>query len=113
MAETSKLEIVTPEAIVYSEDAEMVTLTRVEGQMRILPQHVAIMTQLIPGEMIVRKACRDEFLALGEGFVEVTGRRVSVLTDMAVEGLPHRHFVFSTPRSSGVIFFMVVRFYRN
>jgi F-type H+-transporting ATPase subunit epsilon len=87
MAETSKLEIVTSEAIVYSEDAEMVTLTSVEGQMGILPQYVALMTQLIPGGMIVRKAGRDEILVLGEGLVEVTGKRVSVLTDMAVAAL--------------------------
>ncbi len=80
MAETSKLEIVTPKAIVYSEDAEMVTPTSVEGQVGLLPRHVALMTQLIPSEMIVRKAGRDECLALGEGLVEGTGKRVCILT---------------------------------
>jgi F-type H+-transporting ATPase subunit epsilon len=84
MAETLRLEIVTPEAIVYSEDVDMVTFTSVEGELGILPQHVRLITQLVPGEMIVRKGGRDEFLAVGEGLVEVTSRRVSILTDMAI-----------------------------
>jgi F-type H+-transporting ATPase subunit epsilon len=84
MADTLRLEIVTPDAIVYSEDVDMVTFTSVEGELGILPQHVGLMTQLVPGEMVVRRGGRDEFLAVGEGLVEVTGRRVSILTDMAV-----------------------------
>ena len=84
MADTLRLEIVTPDAVVYSEDVEMVTLTSVEGELGILPRHVGLMTQLVPGEMTVRTGGRDEFLAVGEGLVEVTGKRVSILTDMAV-----------------------------
>jgi len=84
MAETLKLEIVTPQATVFSEDVEMVTLPGVKGEMGILPQHVRLMTQLVPGEMIVRKSGQDRFLAVGEGLIEVTGDRVSIVTDMAV-----------------------------
>jgi len=84
MATTLKLEIVTPDAIVYSKDVEFVILLGVEGQMTILPQHVRLMTQLVPGEMVVRSGGQDEFLAVGEGLVEVTGQRVAVLTDMAI-----------------------------
>jgi F-type H+-transporting ATPase subunit epsilon len=84
MADTLKLEIVTPEAKVYSEDVEMVTLPGVEGEMGILPQHVRLMTQLVPGEMIVRKNGQDRFLAVGQGLIEVTGESVSIVTDMAV-----------------------------
>jgi len=84
MANTLRLEIVTPEATVYSEDVDMVTLEGVEGEMGILPEHVRLMTQLVPGEMIVRKDGRDDFLAVGEGVVEITGDRVSIVTDMAV-----------------------------
>lgn len=84
MAETIKLEIATPEAVVYSADVEMVTLPAVEGQMGVLPHHVRLITQLVPGEMIVRKDANDEFLAVGEGLVEVTGERVSIVTNMAI-----------------------------
>src|SRR5215831_1852761 len=84
MANTLKLEIVTLDAITYSEDVEMVTLPGSEGEMGIYPQHVPLLTQMVPGEVTVRKNGRDYFLAVGEGFVEVTGERVAILTDMAI-----------------------------
>lgn len=85
MAETLRLEIVTPEGMVYSEDVELVTLPGVEGQFGVYPQHVPLMTQMVPGEFIVRKDGRDTYIAAGEGLIDVTADRVSVLTDMAVE----------------------------
>lgn len=85
MAATLKLEIVTPEAKVYSEDVDMVTLPGVEGEMGIYPMHVPLMTQLAAGEVTARKGGQDYFLAVGDGFVEVTGERVSILTDMAIK----------------------------
>ncbi len=84
MANTLKLEIVTPEAKTYSDNVEMVTLPGVEGEMGVYPQHVPLMTQLVPGEIIVRKDGQDTFLAVGDGFVEITGERVAILTDMAI-----------------------------
>ena len=84
MANTLKLEIVAPEGTVYSEDVELVGLRSVEGQIGILPHHIRLMTQMLPGEIMVRKDGRDEFLAVGEGLVEVTGESVVIATDMAV-----------------------------
>ncbi len=84
MSETLRLEIVTPEATAFSEDVEMVTLPGVEGQMGVLPRHVPLMTQMVPGEIIVRQNGKDRFLAVGGGLVEITGQRVSILTDMAI-----------------------------
>ena len=81
---TLKLEIVTPDAVVYSEDVEMVTLPGIEGQMGIYPQHVRLMTQLVPGEIVVQKDGHDSFLAVGEGLVEITNDRIAIVTDMAV-----------------------------
>ena len=84
MANTIRLEIVTPEATVYSEDVDMVTLPGVEGQLGVLPQHTRLMTQMVPGEMIVRRSGADHFLAVGEGLVEITNDRVAIATNMAV-----------------------------
>jgi F-type H+-transporting ATPase subunit epsilon len=84
MPETLKLEIITPEGVVYSENVEMVTLPGVVGQMGVYPLHTPLMTQMIPGEIIVRKDGRETFLATGEGLIDVTGDRVAVLTDLAV-----------------------------
>src|ERR1051325_2538044 len=95
MAATLELEIVTPEGRIFPatgadgepepNDVEMVTIPGVEGEMGILPMHVPLMTQLTAGEIIVRRGGQDFFLAVGEGFVEVTGERVSILTDMAIK----------------------------
>ena len=81
---TLKLEIVTPAGTVYSEDVDMVTLPGVAGQMGIYPGHVRLMTEMVPGEMIVRKDGRDLLIATGEGLIEVTASGVAVLTDLAI-----------------------------
>ena len=84
MTETLKLEIVTPEAIVYAEDVEMVTLPSVEGQIGIYPHHVRLITQIEPGELIVTRNGTETYVAVGEGIVEITGDHVAIVTDMAV-----------------------------
>lgn len=80
-----KLEIVTPEAKIYSESVEMVTLPGVEGEMGIFPNHVPLMTQVAAGEVIARQGGQDHHLAVGDGFVEITSERVAILTDMAIK----------------------------
>jgi F-type H+-transporting ATPase subunit epsilon len=85
MAETLRLEIVTPQAIVFSEDVHMVTLPGVEGEIGVYPQHLHLITQLVPGEIIVTRDGQDRFLAVGEGLVEITHDRVAIVTDMAIE----------------------------
>jgi F-type H+-transporting ATPase subunit epsilon len=84
MADTLKLQIVTPDGQAYSEDVDIVTLPGVEGQLGVYPQHVPLMTQMTPGEIIVRKDGHDYYLAVGEGLIEVMGDHVAVLTDLAV-----------------------------
>jgi F-type H+-transporting ATPase subunit epsilon len=85
MAATLRLEIVTPEKTAYSEDVEMVTLPGSEGELGVYPNHVPLLTTLNPGELRVLKGGKETFLAIGEGFVEITASAVSVLTDMALE----------------------------
>jgi len=80
-----RLEIVTPERKAYSDDVDMVVLPAVEGEMGVYPMHVPMMTEIYPGELMVMKGGQRSYLAVGEGFVEITQSRVSVLTDMAIE----------------------------
>lgn len=80
------LEIVTPEKKAYSGSARMVVVPGAEGDLGILPEHMPLMTQILPGEVqVTTDEGQELFLAVGEGFVEVTPDRVSVLTDMAIE----------------------------
>ena len=83
MADTFKLEIVTPESKIYSEDVEMVTLPGSEGEAGIYPNHVPLMTQVQAGEIVVSRDGNEEIVAIGEGFAEVTGEHVAILTDNA------------------------------
>ena len=79
-----RLEIVTPESKTFSDDVDSVVIPGVEGELGILPQHVALMTQIVPGELRIFKGGQETRLAVGGGFVEVSGEKVSVLTDQAV-----------------------------
>jgi F-type H+-transporting ATPase subunit epsilon len=85
MASTLKLEIVTPEGRTYAEDVDMVTVPAAEGEMGIYPQHVPLMAQIVSGEVTVRKDGREVFLAVGEGFMQITPDRVAIMTDMAIK----------------------------
>jgi F-type H+-transporting ATPase subunit epsilon len=85
MASTLKLEIVTPDAIVYNEEVLMVTMPCVQGQIGVYPMHVPLITQVVPGEIIVQhKDGHDQYLAVGEGLVDISADRVSIVTDMAI-----------------------------
>jgi F-type H+-transporting ATPase subunit epsilon len=84
MAETLRLHIVTPDATVLSEDVEMVTLPGIEGDMGVYPQHEHLITQIVPGEIIVTSGGQERSLAVGEGLVEVTADRVEIVTNMAI-----------------------------
>ena len=85
MARTLRLEIVTPEAKAYSEDVDMVVLPGTDGELGIYPQHVPVLTTIKPGELRIFKSGQETSLAVGEGFAEITGDSISVLTDMALE----------------------------
>ena len=78
------MEIVTPEAVIYSEDVDMVTLPGSEGEAGVYPNHVPLMTKVQAGELIAKKDGAEEILAIGEGFAEITGDHVAILTDNAI-----------------------------
>jgi F-type H+-transporting ATPase subunit epsilon len=80
---TLKLEIVTPEARTSSEDVDMVVIPGVEGQLGVLPMHVPLMTQLLPGEIKILKDGKQTELMIGNGFVEIDQKSVTILTDLA------------------------------
>jgi F-type H+-transporting ATPase subunit epsilon len=82
---TLHLEIVTPECRAYADDVNSVVVPGIEGELGILPMHEPLMTQILPGELRVQKGDEELHLAVGEGFLEVTQTRVSVLTDMAIK----------------------------
>ena len=79
------LEIVTPEARIFSDEVESVVLPGAEGEMGVLPSHAPLVTTLLPGELRYTKGGKTTDMAVGEGLVEVTGSTTRVLTDMAID----------------------------
>ena len=82
-----KLEIVTPEKPIFSDEVDLVVLPGVEGELGVLAQHTALVTTLAPGELRYTKNGKETEFAVGEGLIEVTGTTVSVLTDLAVRNV--------------------------
>ena len=78
------LEIVTPDAKVYSEEVDHVVVPTTSGKIDILPNHVPIIGKLIPGDLKVEKNGTLDYLAVSSGFVEVYSNKVSILTDEAL-----------------------------
>jgi F-type H+-transporting ATPase subunit epsilon len=78
------LEIVTPEAKVYSDTIDSVVIPTMEGEVGILPGHIPLLTKVANGELRVTKGAQTLHLAVGGGFAEIDGDKVSVLAERAI-----------------------------
>lgn len=79
------LEIVTPEARVYSETVDTVVIPTAEGEIGILPGHIPLVAQVGAGELRATKGGVTQLLVVGGGFAQVTGEKVSILAERAIE----------------------------
>jgi len=80
---TTRLDIVTAERVVFSEDVDEVIAPGVEGQLGILPHHAPLMTTIVPGELVIKQAGQELSMVITGGFVEVRPDRVIILADAA------------------------------
>ena len=78
------LEIVTPEAKVYSDTIDSVVIPTVEGEIGVLPGHIPLLTQIASGELRVSKGTSTQWLAVGGGFAQIDGDTVRVLAENAI-----------------------------
>jgi F-type H+-transporting ATPase subunit epsilon len=78
-----RLDIVTIERAVTSDEVDMVIVPGVMGTLGILPHHAPLVTALEAGELRVKKGEEEERFAISGGFVEVLPDRVIVLADTA------------------------------
>lgn len=79
------LEIVTPEARVYSDTIDTVVIPTVDGEIGVLPGHIPLLAQVDHGELRVTKNGVTTYLAVGKGFAEISNDKVSVLAESAVD----------------------------
>lgn len=78
------LQIITPEKIVFDEEIEEIVVPTLSGEIAILPHHIDLLTQIVPGEMAIRHNNKTQHLAITGGFLQITNNSVSILADYAV-----------------------------
>ncbi len=78
-----RLEIVTPERLVYSDDVDVLTVPTVQGEISILAKHVPLVSIISPGEIRIKKDNNIEYMAISGGFVQVIPNKVIILADAA------------------------------
>jgi F-type H+-transporting ATPase subunit epsilon len=79
------LEIVTPEARVYSDTIDTVVIPTTSGEIGVLPGHIPLLTQVAAGALRVTKGTTTQLLAVSGGFAQIAGDKVSVLAQSAIE----------------------------
>ncbi|MEK7534363.1 MAG: ATP synthase F1 subunit epsilon [Patescibacteria group bacterium] len=78
------LEIITPEKIVFRDEIDEAIAPTVNGEITILPHHIGLITQVVPGELIIKKNNKNQSIAVTEGFLEVSDNRISILANYAI-----------------------------
>ncbi len=78
-----KFEITTPERVVYTDEVDSITIPTSTGEITVLPDHIPLISLLVPGELRVKKGNEEELMAVSGGFIEVRKDKVVVLSDTA------------------------------
>jgi F-type H+-transporting ATPase subunit epsilon len=83
MADKIRLRLVTPSRLLLDEEVDEVTAPGVLGEFGVLPNHIAFLTLLAPGEMSYKQGAQRTRLAIGGGYAEVLSNVMTVLADAA------------------------------
>ncbi len=78
------LSILTPQSQVYNGEADEVIVPTVNGEIGVLPNHVSLLTQILPGELRVKNSGKTNYFAIMGGYLEVNNNKVNVLGDYAI-----------------------------
>ena len=82
---TIKLEIVSPDRMVYAADIDMLIARSTGGEIGILPKHIPLVTGLEPHAMKIHVDAKEQLIAVAGGFMEVTPDKITVLATAAEE----------------------------
>ena len=88
MANTIHVDVVSAEALIFSGEAEFVSLPGEAGELGIYPKHTPLITRIRPGAVRIKVVGRDEeeFVFVAGGLLEVQPNAVTVLADTAIRG---------------------------
>ncbi|MFH1193463.1 MAG: ATP synthase F1 subunit epsilon [bacterium] len=77
------LKVTTPEGIIYENEVDSVTIPTQMGEITVLPNHIPLVSALAPGEIILKKSGKEEYLSVSTGFLEVNKNSITILADTA------------------------------
>jgi len=78
------VKVITPEKVIFDNEADELILPTINGEIAVLPHHVDLLTQLAPGEMIIKVKGKDHHIALTGGFLQIEQSELSVLAEYAI-----------------------------
>jgi len=78
-----KLEIVTPEGLLYTAEVDTVIIPTSQGEIGILAHHMPLVSMISPGEIKIKKDSEINYMAITGGFVQITSTKVTILADAA------------------------------
>jgi len=76
--------VLTPQSEVYKGEADEIVVSTVNGEIGILPGHVSLLTQILPGELRIKNGGKTHLIAVLGGYVEVNKDQINILGDYAV-----------------------------
>lgn len=79
------LEIITPEKTLLKEEIDELIVPTVNGEIAILPHHVNLLTEIIPGELTIKIKQKEQHLAITGGFLQIVNNTITLLADYAVK----------------------------
>lgn len=79
-----QFEIVTPEKIVFQEEVDEVIVPTTTGEIAVLPHHMNLLTQVIPGEVTIKIKSKEQYMAVTGGFLEMKHNKLTLLADYAI-----------------------------
>lgn len=79
------LKVVTPEKSIFEDEVEMVSVKTTDGEIGILPHHINLMAQVVPGEMRIKKGNEVIHMAVGSGLLQMSDNTLVIATDLALK----------------------------
>lgn len=78
------LEVITPQKVIYQDNVDEVVVNTADGEIAILPEHISLMSRVIPGELVIKKSKGTQYLGVTSGFLQVEKNNATILADYAV-----------------------------
>lgn len=78
-----KVEIITPDRVFYTGDADMIEFNTADGEIGVYRNHIPLTTVLVPGVVTIHEGDVQKVAAVHAGFAEILNEKVTLLAEVA------------------------------